>query len=59
MMDWIDFVKKKISGGIYALNSSKNFLSSANMRTLYYSLVQPYLLYGIILWGNAYKKIHT
>ena len=36
-LDWIehiDFVKKKISGGIYALNSSKNFLSSANMRTL-------------------------
>ena len=36
-LDWIehiDFVKKKISGGIYALNSSKNFLSNANMRTL-------------------------
>ena len=58
-LDWIehiDFVKKKISGGIYALNSSKNFLSNANMRTLYYSLVHPYLLYGIILWVSAYKK---
>ena len=33
-LDWIehiDFVKKKISGGIYALNSSKNLLSNANM----------------------------
>ena len=56
LIEHIDFVKKKISGGIYALNSSKNFLSSANMRTLYYSLVHPYLLYGIILWGSAYKK---
>ena len=58
-LDWIehiDFVKKKISGGIYALNSSKIFLSNANMRILYYSLVHPYLLYGIILWGSAYKK---
>ena len=24
--------------------------------TLYYSLVQPYLLYDIILWGSAYNK---
>ena len=28
------------------------------MRTLYYSLVHTYLLYGIILGGSAYKK-HT
>ena len=58
-LDWIehiDFVKNKISGGIYALNYSKNFLSNANMRTLYYSLVHPYLPYGIILWGSTYNK---
>ena len=58
-LDWtehIDFVKKKISGGIYALNSCTKILSNANMRTLYHSLVHPWLLYGIILWGSAYKK---
>ena len=35
-LEWnehIDFVKKKISGGIYTLDSSKKSLSIANMRT--------------------------
>ena len=24
--------------------------------TLYYSLIQPYLQYGIVLWGGAHNK---
>ena len=34
----------------------KNVLSPAHSKTLYYSLVYPYLNYGILLWGNTYKK---
>ncbi len=58
-LEWnhhIDHVKKKMASGIYAMNSSKHILSYSNLKTLYFSLVHPYLLYGILLWGNAYKK---
>jgi len=58
-LEWnhhIDHVKKKVSSGIYAMKVVKHTLSPAHMRTLYFSLIHPYLLYGVSLWGNTYKK---
>ena len=58
-LDWskhIQQCKCKIASGNYAINVSKNVLSPAHSKTLYYSLVYPYLNYGILLWGNTYKK---
>jgi len=52
----IKYCMKKISSGTYAINMSKHVLSRSHLLLLYYSLVQPYLQYGIILWGNAYQK---
>ena len=40
----------------YAINVTKNVLYLVHSKTLYYSLVYPYLNYGILLWGNTYKK---
>ena len=51
----VKHVKKKLSSGLYALNSSKNTLQQSHMQTLYYSLVHPHLNYGCLLWGNTYK----
>jgi len=31
-------------------------LSNTNLRLLYYSLIHPYIVYGIELWGLAAKK---
>jgi hypothetical protein len=56
--DQIEHIRKKMASGVYALNATKNFLSKANLKLIYYSLIHPYLTYGILLWGNAYKK-HT
>ena len=35
---------------------AKRYLSENNLRLLYFSVVNPYLLYGNLLWGSAYKK---
>ena len=51
----IDHVKNKISGGLYAINKSKHILRQHNLLTLYYSLIHPYINYGLILWGSASK----
>ena len=52
----IEYCRKKIAGGIYALNSSKRTLSTEHLKMLYNSIIQPYLTYGNILWGNALQK---
>ena len=52
--EYINHVKKKISSGLYALNTSKYVLQQTHMKTLYYSLIHPYLNYGCLLWGNTH-----
>ena len=52
----IQYCAKKISSGLYALNSAKHILNSCHLRMLYHTMVNPYLLYGNILWGGAYQK---
>ena len=54
-MSIYDFGKKQISGGIYALNSSKKSLSIANNSLVHH----PYLLYGINLWVVLIRNTHT
>ncbi len=38
------------------MNSSKHILSANHMRIVYNSLIQPYLTYGNLFWGNALRK---
>ena len=52
----IEHCKKKVSRGVYAINMPKHLLSQIHLKTLYYSLIHPYLLYGIRLWGDTYQK---
>ena len=50
----IAHVKKKMSKSIFILNKVKHVLDSEAMRTLYCSLVSPYLSYCAEVWGNTY-----
>lgn len=55
-LDWkehVVFVRNKISSSIYAINKVKHFMNRTHLLTLYYSLVYPYLDYGITLWGST------
>jgi hypothetical protein len=58
-LEWkehIHICRNKIASGIYAMNSSKNTLSTALLKTVYNSLIQPYLTYGLLLWGSTYTS---
>ena len=35
---------------------ARHFLPSQTLRTLYYSLIYPYLNYGNVIWGNTYPS---
>ena len=51
-------MKQKISQSLYAIIRARSILTRENLMTLYYSMVYPYLSYGIALWGGSYK-LHT
>ena len=52
----VDHCRKKMLQGTFAINSSKHILNEKHLKILYYSLVYPYIHYGIMLWGNALIK---
>ena len=37
------------------MSKLRHFVTTTVLKTLYYSLVYPFLIYGIIFWGNTYK----
>ncbi len=54
--DHIQHVRGKISGGIYAINSVKHILPQSHLKTVYYSLVNAYLTYGLLMWGSGFES---
>ncbi len=46
-------VNNKISRALYGIKQVKNFLPKDSLKTLYLALIQPYISYGILSWGNA------
>ena len=55
-LDHINAINIKLSRSLYILNSVKNMLPNFILRQIYYTMVQPYLTYGIILWGSTYQS---
>ena len=59
-MDWhvqIQLCKSKITSGIYIMNAVKH-VTSEHLKTIYRTLIHPYLYYGNLLSGSAYNR-HT
>ena len=52
----ITHCRNKITGGTYALRSSKSILNVPHLRIIYNSLIDSYLNYGLLLWGSALRK---
>ena len=52
----IAHIKNKLSKSLFMIKQTKNVLHYDTLKTLYYTMVHPHLLYGIIAWGNAANK---
>ena len=63
-LSWCYHIKhdnSKISRALFTINQAKHLLSPNCMLTLYYSMIHPYLAYGLLAWGNYSKSLlnHT
>ncbi len=55
-LTWVSHVrmiKSKLSRSIFALNKVKNIFPHDILKTLYYSLIQSHIVYGLQAWGNT------
>ena len=52
----VQYIKNKMSSSLYAINKVKFILPTKYLVTLYYSLIYPFMTYGISLWGNTHKS---
>ena len=55
----IDELTKKISRGIGLLYKLQPFVTTKILTNVYYTIIYPFLLYGIHLWGSASKNLLT
>ena len=52
----IQHIKAKIASSQYLINSIKHIVTTNELRMLYFTLIYPYLYYGIVLWGTAARS---
>ena len=51
----IEFISKKIRRSIGVLSKIRHYVDINTLIQLYHTLVQPFLIYGILAWGNTYQ----
>ena len=58
-LNWKPFLHeltKKISRGIGVLSKIRYYVNRNILLQLYYSLIYPFLTYGLSIWGNTYNS---
>ena len=61
-MNWkahISYICNKIKRSIGIISKARHYINLETLTSLYYSLIYPYLIYGIVIWGHAYKSVLT
>ena len=51
----ISTLTKQISGPIGIMYKLSPFINVSIMRSVYYSIIYPHLIYGLQVWGSAFK----
>ena len=49
----INALRKKVSRAIGVSYKLRPFITSKTLISVYYAIIYPFLLYGIVLWGNV------
>jgi len=52
----VSYISNKIKRSIGIISKARHFVNLDILKNLYYSLVYPYLTYGIIAWGHTYQS---
>ena len=53
---YLNELSKKISRGIGIPSKIRHFVNRNILHQLYYSLIYPFLAYGLSIWGNTYNS---
>ena len=48
-------LSKKVSRGIGVLSKIRYYVNRNILHQLYYSIIYPFLTYGLLIWGNTYS----
>ena len=51
----INTLTRKTSRSLGVITKLKQIFLRKTLRSLYYAMIHPYLLYGITIWGNTYE----
>ena len=51
----LNHINNKISRSLFMLKQVKYLLPTETLKTLYFAMIHPHLVYGILAWGNANK----
>jgi hypothetical protein len=52
----VNYIKKKVNRNIGILSKIRYYVNINTLINLYYSLVYPFLIYGLIVWGSTYNS---
>ena len=52
----VNYIAKKINRSIAILSKLRYYLDRHTLITLYNTLIYPFLIYGITIWGNTYPS---
>ena len=53
----LKYINSKISRSLFAIKQAKVFLPKESLTTLYFSLINSHIVYGILAWGHAKHDI--
>ena len=51
----LQHINNKITKNIGILFKLRHYVPISTLKQLYYTLIYPYLTYGLMSWGNAYQ----
>jgi hypothetical protein len=53
----VNYLNKKIKRSIGLLSKIRYYVDLGCLTKLYHTLIYPFLIYGVVAWGNTYQTI--